>query len=182
MCFPTALKCLLFFFMINLFGCSSTCSTDPDELSRLCAARYNIGANKQLEDHLTARQHDADDMRKQVDLSRQELADSKKQLSDMSLKFATVDAKTESARKKARKIAVELDLKQRDIESKENDLNALDQQIKMLKGKKTNQKETIAQLNQAERDLEQTKAEIQLLNDYLHTDLLIKAENALAYD
>jgi len=178
----TVTRIFLFFLILNLVGCASNCSTNPDELSRLCAARYQVGANQQLEDHLAARQVEADKMREQVDISREELLVSKKQLSDMSLKLAAVNAKTESDRDEVRKIAAELNLKQLDIESREKDLNALDQRITMLKGQKSNKKDTIAQLNQAEKDLEQTKSEIQALNNYLHADLLIKAENALAYD
>ena len=41
-------------------GCTSQCSTNPGEVSRLCGAAYQLGANKQLEEHLAERQQVAD--------------------------------------------------------------------------------------------------------------------------
>lgn len=173
----------LFVLIIAMVGCASTnCSTNPNELSRLCAARYKIGANQHLEDHLVARQQEADSLKKQVEVSKQGLEASKKKVSDAALKLAAVDAKTGVVRKQANKIAAELKLKQLDIESRQSELTALEQRIDQLKREKGNKKETIAHLNQAQRDLEQTRQEIAVLKDYLDNDLLIRAENALAYD
>jgi len=183
MFFSIVSKCSLVILAVMIAGCASTsCSTNPNELSRLCAARYKIGANQHLEDHLAARQIEADNLKKQISASRQGLEASKRRVSDAALKLAAVDAKTEAVRTKADKIAAELKLKQLDIESRQSDLAFLEQRIDQLKREKSNNKETIAQLNQAQRDLEQTKQEVKVLKDYLDTDLLIRAENALAYD
>lgn len=183
MFFSIVSKCGLVFLAVTIAGCASTgCSTNPNELSRLCAARYKIGANQHLEDHLVARQIEADNLKKQIGASRQGLEASKKRVSDAALKLAAVDAKTESVRKQAKKISAELKLKQLDIESRQSELTAIEQRIDQLRREKGNKKETIAQLNQAQRDLQQSKQEIKVLKDYLETDLLIRAENALAYD
>ncbi len=164
-------------------GCASSgCSTNPDEMSRLCAASYKVGTNKKLENHLVTRRQEADDLQQQVVVSRLELEDSKQRMAKASLKLAAVDAKTEVANKQARQIAAELNLKQRDIESRQADLTDLENRIAMLKKQKRVKKEVTAQLNQTQRDLAQTKKEIQVLNDYIRTDLLIRAENALEYD
>lgn len=183
MFFSIVSKCTLVILAVVIAGCASNgCSTNPNELSRLCAARYKIGANQHLEDHLTARQVEADNLKKQITASRQGLEASKRRVSDAALKLAAVDAKTEVVRKQANKIAAELKLKKLDIESRQGELVALEKRIDQLKREKSNKKETVAQLNQAQRDLEQTKQEIAVLKDYLNTDLLIRAENALAYD
>lgn len=183
MFFSTIAKCILVLLVVAMAGCASTsCSTNPNELSRLCAARYKMGANQHLEDHLVARQSEADSLKKQVEVSRQGLDASKKRVSDAALKLAAVDAKTEVVRKQANKIVAELKLKQLDIESRQSELIAIEQRIDQLRREKGNKKETIAQLNQAQRDLQQSKQEIKVLKDYLETDLLIRAENALAYD
>ena len=183
MLFSTAAKYSLILLVLSMVGCASTnCSTNPNEVSRLCAARYKIGANQHLEDHLAARQMEADSLKKQVEVSRQGLVASQKRVSDAAIKLAAVDAKTASVREQANKIAAELKLKQLDIDSRKRELMALEKRIDQLKRAKGNNKETIAQLNQAQRDLMQTKQEIKVLTDYLDTDLLIRAENALAYD
>jgi chromosome segregation ATPase len=183
MLFSSVTKYTLIPLILVMVGCASTnCSTNPNEVSRLCAARYKLGANQHLEDHLAARQMEADSLKRQVEDSRQGLEMSQKRASDAALKLAAVDAKTAAVREQADKIAAELKLKQLDIDSRKEDLRALEQRIDQLKRAKSNNQETIAQLNQAQRDLKQTKEEIKVLTDYLDTDLLIRAENALAYD
>lgn len=175
---------LLFFLMFSILcGCTTTnCSTNPNELSRLCAASYKVGMNKKLEQHLEQKRVEADDMKKQVAIYKESLLESKEQLSKASLKLAAVDAKTGGANKEARRIAAELKLKQLDLQNRVEDLSEIEQRIIRLKGEKSNKEQTVAQLNQAERDLIQTREEIKILNDYLKNDLLIRAENALAYD
>ncbi len=163
-------------------GCTSQCSTNPGEVSRLCGAAYQLGANKQLEEHLAERQQVADSMKQDVQAMRASLEQSKERLARTELRLRATNAKTAGARDQARKLAAEFSLKRLDIEERQAELARLEQRADALKRSKSEKQEDVLALRQAQAELKQTKSEVDDLQAYLAEDLLIRAENALAYD
>jgi len=167
---------------LNIGGCASNCSTNPGEMTRLCGASYQLGMNKKLEQHLVDRQAEADQLVVDASQMRERLAQSDSLLASTELKLRAVVAKTEGAREDARRLAGELALKRMDIETKQAELGVLEERLSVLRDAKSEKKEHTLELATARNEITQTKQEVETLVQYIESDLLIRAENALAYD
>lgn len=170
------------FAALNLSGCASNCSTNPGEMTRLCGASYQLGMNKKLEQHLEDRQAQVDEMKLQSEDMRARLTESDELVAKAQLKLQAVEAKTSGAREDARRIRGELALKRMDIETKQEELVELERRLTELRAEKSDKQETTVALAQTRNEIMQTKTEVDQLNQYLAEDLLIRAENALAYE
>ena len=167
-------------FMGSVSGCVSNC--DPNNPSRLCSASYAVGANSEMEGHLTARKAHADSLQQEVDDARARMETSKKSLADAEIKLAEVKKNTGPAGKRAREVSAEMKLKRRDLERKNRYLTTLEKQLIELRKDQSNKSESLVKLDVVSKELKIAKTEISELEEYLKVDLLIRAENAAKYD
>ncbi len=163
-------------------GCTSNCSTDPSQVSRLCAAAYQVGMNDTLESHLGEREAEVDALAAEAEAMNLELSASQEKLAQARLKLLAVDAKTEPARLAAKRLAQEIQLKQMDLSTRLEELGQLQADLEALKQKKGTKASLIEDLEKTKVQIRQAKADISSMNAYLEEDLLIRAENALQYD
>lgn len=170
------------FMVAGAAGCTSNCSTDPSQVSRLCAAAYQVGMNDTLESHLGERQAEVDALYAEAEALNLQLSASQEKLAQARLKLLAVDAKTKPARVAAKRLAQEIQLKQMDLDTKLEELGQLQSNLEALKQKKGSKTSLIEDLEKTKVQIRQVKTDISSMNAYLEEDLLIRAENALQYD
>lgn len=163
-------------------GCTSNCSTDPSQVSRLCAAAYQVGMNDTLESHLGERRAEVEALQEEAAAMNLAVSASQEKLAQAHLKLQAIDAKTEPTRIAAKQLAREIELKQMDLTTKLDELGRLQADLEALKQKKGSKVELIEELAQTKNQIRQAKTDISNMNAYLEEDLLIRAENALQYD
>lgn len=176
------LRATVAFFFVMLVGCATTDTCDPRLVSGSEAAWYGVTGQGRLADCLVDLQAEADRLSAEVTEQQQIVASSNQAARKAEVKLAAVSAKTGPSAREASRIAKELELKQKDLAVRQRELIDLEAKISSLKNSKADKQAQQQQLREAEVALATTKEEIQAITEYLETDLLLRAENAAAYD
>lgn len=165
-----------------LGGCATDCASDPSQVSRSCAFRYQLGMNAQMEQHLEDKRAQASALEQEVLVWQEKVQRSEAQLQTVSDQLAAAQASSAESRAEAGKLRAEFALKQQQLQSLKRDLSDLEARVGDLKAAKGDKQETVAQLEVAHADLVEVREQIQSLQTYLEEDLLLRAENALLYE
>ncbi len=169
-------------FVAGISGCATNGVTDPTQVGFGGGLAYQIGMNSTLDDELERLGERTSTLQQELDKSKNQLNDSKGKTKALEEKLSNTKFRTQKAADKARKVSAELKLLRQDLNNKEKELEDLENKIDLMKRKKSDKRETLRGLEQAEKELSQTKQEISVLTDYLNNNLYIRAENALMYD